>query len=185
MFDSLAHSIRRFMFIGREKFKIVNSVICSISVFMMNRFPGFQWTAKMFRHYKTMFINFTTLICHWMMNTKKYFHISMWSLFSLKRTISMFFLPCKMNKTFPTNACKDTCFQFHQNHIFSPRTNISTFATSDINHNSLRSIRIGFLKLFIPRNDRTRIEDLFIFFHSLFSHSINYAILKRISQEEV
>jgi len=172
------------VFAVRMKFKIFKRIISFIPIFMMNMFPSFKRTIKRFRHYKTMFIDFASFVSHWMMLPKKYFYISMISRFSLKRTISILFFPCKKTIAILTNTSKNASFQSFQNYVFPPCTNIATFTTRYINHKPFCPIWINFLKFVFPMNYRFRFKNL-IFQNCFLFHNMNYTILKGTIQEEV
>lgn len=58
-----------------EKFQIFKNIIHFIPVFMMDCFPRRKATVQMLRHYKAVFVSFTTAIRKRVLFAKKYFHI--------------------------------------------------------------------------------------------------------------
>ena len=149
------HIFHRLILLGRYEFKIFRRIISSVIIFMMDMLPAFEMSVEYLRHYKAVLVNFTSFICHRVMNTKIYFNITMIGSLALKWTISMFLLPCKMWETINTYTSEFTCFEFSQYHIFTPCSDFITLTARNTKHDSLRTIRVNALERFIPINYRT------------------------------
>jgi len=166
MFNSISHTVKSQMFatVIWIKFKIIWRIIGSISIFMLDNFPFFQWTTKNLRHYKTMLIDFSSFISHRMMEAKKYFYISMFCRFPFKRFVSMFFLPRSLKKTSLTKANPFFGFQFSQNHIMTPPTNFSTLSANSFNKEAglPRNIFFPYFTIYIDTKSIFRNN---LFFH--------------------
>lgn len=133
MFNPGFHIFDCSMFGFRMKFKIIQRIICFVTIFMMNMFPPLKGAAKILRHYQSMFVNFTSFIGHGMMYANKYFNITMICWMATFGAISKFFFPSRLYKTFSTKARKSMLANLSKHHIISPPSNIAAFNTSYFN----------------------------------------------------
>src|SRR3972149_1153710 len=116
--DSTGFSIKTMLSIARKQHKIFQTIVCLISIYMMNMFRRLQYTANPFFHNKTMFTNisvryFSSSFPTWM------FWPGIFSLFSKTHFSDRFF------RTYMTNRMMRNA-RFSQSLIIS-KLNLTQF----------------------------------------------------------
>jgi len=153
------------------EFKIFWSIICSIAILMMDRFPRLKITTKHLLHNKSMFGNATNCVSKWMVFYKSpriSIGINSLSTFPCWRIFELL-----MHETTMAHTRVVANFQMLTNIWNCDGSNSSAFYTSLVDKHTSSSFPVTFTSLCIPKEVITQMFRNFIHSEwSLFWHII-------------